>query len=130
MKNIFLAMLIIVTSAVFAQQQNVNQVTAPPNQETNFNQKLFSDSLAASFVIIIKKEVKLHLHALHTEHVYVISGEAVMKLGDKNLSIKAGDVIFIPKGTPHSVKVTSAVPLKIISVQSPNFEGKDRIALE
>jgi len=60
----------------------------------------------------------------------VIDGEADMKLGDKNIHVKKADMIFIPNGTGHSVKVTSAIPLKVISIQSPYFDGKDRIILE
>jgi mannose-6-phosphate isomerase-like protein (cupin superfamily) len=60
----------------------------------------------------------------------VLSGEADMRLGDQNIHIKPGDVIFIPKGTPHSAKVTSTVPLRIISIQAPYFDGSDRIMLE
>ena len=41
-----------------------------------------------------------------------------------------GDFVFIPKNTPHSVNVISKVPLKVISVQAPFFDGKDRVLLE
>lgn len=88
------------------------------------------DSLASSFIIWVKKEVKLHKHNFHTENVYVIEGSGVMKLGDAEFEIKQGDYIFIPKNTPHRVKVTSEIPLKILSVQSPYFDGKDREMLE
>ena len=92
--------------------------------------KLESDSLASSFLIFIKKSVRKHKHEFHTEHVYVLEGEGEMILGDKNLSIKKGDLIFIPKNTAHSVTVTSKNPLKIISVQAPKFEGKDRVFVD
>lgn len=72
----------------------------------------------------------MHYHATHTEQVIVLSGEADMMLGDQNIHIKAGDVVFIPKGTPHSVNVTSAEPLKIISVQAPLFDGTDRVMVD
>jgi len=101
-----------------------------PDAKKNFVKALHSDSLSSSFIIEIPAEVKLHYHAHHTEQVVVLSGEADMRLGDQNIHIKAGDVIFIPKGTPHSAKVTSTVPLRIISIQAPYFDGSDRIMLE
>ena len=102
----------------------------PANTGNNYVRAVGSDSLSSSFVIIIPKEVKKHLHANHSEQVYVISGEGDMLLGDKTIHIKPGDIIFIPKGTAHAVKVTSKEPLKILSVQSPNFDGKDRVMLD
>lgn len=72
----------------------------------------------------------MHYHATHTEQVIVLSGEADMMLGDQKIHIKTGDVIFIPKGTKHSVNVTSAEPLKIISVQAPLFDGTDRVMVD
>ena len=63
---------------------------------------------------------------LHTEQVYVLEGGGSMTLGDSTFSIKAGDLILIPMGTPHSVITTTDVPLKVVSIQSPKFDG-DRI---
>ncbi|MGE0567253.1 MAG: cupin domain-containing protein [Bacteroidia bacterium] len=91
---------------------------------------LFSDSLVSSFCIIIKSEVRAHKHMNHSEHVIVQEGEALMKLGDKEFNIKEGDVIFIPKGTTHSVLVKGKKPLKVISVQAPLFKGDDRVMME
>ena len=105
-------------------------ISAPSFYENVFVKPISSDSLSSSFFIFIKKEVKMHKHLSHTENVYVLEGEGEMLLGDKHISIKKGDVIFIPKNTPHSLKVTSISPVKIISIQSPHFDGKDRVFIE
>jgi mannose-6-phosphate isomerase-like protein (cupin superfamily) len=60
----------------------------------------------------------------------VIDGEANMFLGEKEFVVRKGDFVFNPKNTPHSVKVISNVPLKVLSVQAPFFDGKDRVLLE
>ncbi len=80
-------------------------------------------------MICIKLEVKAHKHAQHTEQVLVLEGTGNMQLGDKIIGIKKGDLIAIPKNTWHGVKNTSpdGKPLKVISFQSPLFDGKDRI---
>lgn len=91
---------------------------------------LFSDSLSSSFCIIIKNEIKAHKHLKHSEHVIVESGEGVMRLNDKEFTIKEGDIIFIPKNTVHAVIVKGKKPLKVISVQSPKFNGDDRVIME
>jgi mannose-6-phosphate isomerase-like protein (cupin superfamily) len=56
----------------------------------------------------------------------VIEGEGKMQLGEKIKEIKKGDFIFIPKNTYHSVNTTSNNELKVISIQAPYFDGKDR----
>ncbi len=91
---------------------------------------LASDSLCSSFFIVIPGEVKLHYHASHTENVIVMEGTGIMKLGENDIKIKKGDLIVIPKGTKHAVKNTGEIPLKVISVQSPYFDGKDRVFVD
>ncbi len=109
---------------------NTDTVGLKTVSDNIYNSPFFGDSLASSFVILIKKEVKLHKHLHHSEHVVVLNGNGTMKLGDRLIEIKKGDVVFIPKNTPHSVKVNSKEPLKVLSIQAPFFDGKDRIMIE
>jgi mannose-6-phosphate isomerase-like protein (cupin superfamily) len=60
----------------------------------------------------------------------MLEGEGEMAVGDKKFPVKKGDIIFIPRGTVHSLKVTSPVPVKVISLQAPMFDGKDRVFVE
>lgn len=98
--------------------------------ENIYNKFLFGDSLSSSFCIVIKKEVKAHKHLYHSEHVLVIEGAGTMRLDGKFFPIKKGDLIFIPKNAVHSVKSTGTVPLKVVSIQSPRFDGNDRVFVE
>jgi mannose-6-phosphate isomerase-like protein (cupin superfamily) len=91
---------------------------------------LHADSLCSSFLIRVDSVVAPHLHRFHTEHVVVLEGEGEMLLGDTVRTLRAGDTVVIPRNTPHAVKVTSAVPLRVISVQSPRFDGSDRVPLD
>ncbi len=117
--------------AIHAQSlQSTDTVKAPLVYENVFVKPITTDSLACSYVIFVKKEVKKHKHVFHTEHVYVLEGEGELLLGDKTLIVKKGDIIFIPKNTVHSLKTTSLVPVKIISIQAPYFDGKDRVFIE
>ena len=92
-------------------------------------EKLFSDARTSSFVIWVKGSVRLHKHEVHSETVYVLSGKGRMTVGEEAFDIRKGDVVFIAEGTPHSVLVTKG-PLKVLSVQAPEFTGKDRIFLD
>ena len=93
--------------------------------------KITEDSLQSCFIIWVKHGVKAHYHADHTENIVVISGEGMMTLGEEIFLIKKGDYINIPKGTVHSVtQVLSEEPLKVLSIQSPQFLGNDRIFVD
>ena len=139
MKKIFLLVFFTVTILFCKAQflQSLDTVKAPAMYENIYIKKIYSDSLASSFVIFIKKEVQAHKHIIHTEHVYILEGEAEMttsgintSYANKKFTVKKGDIIFIPKGTVHSLKVSLQTPLKVLSVQSPMFDGKDRVIAE
>jgi len=92
-----------------------------------YSKPLNGDSLSSAFCIVIKQEVKSHKHVKHSEQVVVLEGEGLMRLGNEEFTILSGNVIFIPCNTFHSVKSIGKVPLKVISVQSPGFDGSDRV---
>lgn len=115
----------------FAQHHlNTDTVGLKTVSDNIYNSPLFGDSLASSFVIVIKKEVKLHKHLSHSEHVVVLEGEGSMILGGKQIQVKKGDVLFIPKNTQHAVRSIGKSPLKVLSIQAPYFDGKDRQFIE
>lgn len=109
---------------------NTDTIGKASSSDNIYVKSIAGDSLSSGFVIIIKKEVKLHKHLQHSEFVVVLEGEGKMSLGDKEFTIQKNDIIFIPKNTPHKVITTSKKPLKVVSIQSPYFDGKDRIMLE
>ncbi len=112
------------------QTDSLSKIGDDTTFENIYVKKIADDSLSTSSVIVIKKEVKLHYHANHTENIIIISGEADMVINNLLVSVRKGDMINIPANSLHSVKVTSAKPLKVISIQSPHFDGKDRIYME
>ncbi len=122
---------ILVTSLVWGQDLKNAEELEPPKEYDNIHvQKLNSAKEATSFVIWVAKSVKLHKHVFHTENIYVLGGKGEMTVGDKKFIIKKGDYFQIPKDTPHALVVLSKKPMKVISVQSPEFLGKDRVFIE
>lgn len=133
MRSILLIAFVLSTMLCMKAQLNSYQTdTIGRESKTDniYNRFLFGDSLASTFCIVIKKEVKAHKHISHSENVIVLEGEGEMNLGDKQMKIKKGDVIFIPKNTVHSARSKGNVPLKVLSVQAPLFDGKDRIMID
>lgn len=90
-------------------------------------QALAGDERVSSFYIEISDRVAAHFHRQHSEHVFVLSGSGLMLLGGESITIAAGDLVFIPANTIHSVEVTSEEPLRVISLQAPAFDGTDRV---
>ncbi|MFM7667685.1 MAG: cupin domain-containing protein [Bacteroidota bacterium] len=113
--------------SIYVQGQVFKPKKSPKELQENVVEKITEDSLHSTFLITIPKKVPLHFHLLHTENIVVLSGKAIMKLGLDTLTIQKGDQITIPKGTPHEViNVISKKPLRVYSIQSPNFDGTDR----
>lgn len=112
-----------------AQSRTALRNLRPPRTFDHVHvQRLVGDSLSTGFVIWIKDAVPAHYHAAHSETVLVLRGKGDMRLGDQRLTVRKGDLIFIPKGTPHSVTVRGRM-LQVLSSQSPWFDGTDRVML-
>ncbi len=57
-----------------------------------------------------------HMHPNTNEIQYVLEGSGTIWLGDKQVQVKAGDLIVIPKGTAHGGATT---PMKAIAIKTP-----------
>jgi mannose-6-phosphate isomerase-like protein (cupin superfamily) len=65
--------------------------------------------------------VELHRHS-YDEVIIVHEGRATCVAGDKRHEVKAGDVIVIPAGTPHSFINSGNAPLRQTDIHaSPKF---------
>jgi mannose-6-phosphate isomerase-like protein (cupin superfamily) len=51
--------------------------------------------------------------------LYVIEGEAEVRLGDEPLTVGAGALVLIPAGTLHHVRSVGATPLFFLTVYAP-----------
>jgi len=92
---------------------------------------LSSDQYQSCFLIWVKKSVREHKHLKHTESIYFLEGSCEMKINGKTMALKKGDFLIIPVGVPHSVeRVTSDVPIKVLSSQAPEFKGDDRVIIQ
>ncbi|UKN02639.1 cupin domain-containing protein [Paracrocinitomix mangrovi] len=131
MKKGMLFVSLIFGLVIFAQDIYNTKDIKPDSSYDNIHvKKIADDSLQTSFVIWVKESVRPHKHAHHTENIYVLEGKGEMTVGDEKFVIKKGDYFSIPKNTPHALKVLSSKPIKVLSIQSPKFAGKDRIFLD
>ena len=128
MKSFTLSLLLMISNSYFSQEiTNLNEIKPHKEYENILIKKLDSDANSTSFVIWIKKGVKSHQHESHSEIITVIEGYGIMTINKQSFNIKPGDYFRIPEKTFHNLEVKSKNPIKVISVQSPEFFGKDRI---
>ena len=106
---------------------SIDQILPDKEFENIHVKKISSDSSSSTFAIWIKQKVKLHKHVYHTENVLIDKGFGEFQINDSIYKVAAGDWIVIPKNTWHGVIVKSKSTMKVISVQSPEYFGKDRI---
>lgn len=128
--NIFYSLLLVLIPATGFSQIHANLGSIQPDQEYEnvYVKKIAEDSLQSTFVIWIKKDVKGHFHQDHTENIVIIEGKAEMTFNGERIIVKKGDYLNIPTGTKHAVvEILSKKPLKVLSIQSPYFDGKDRV---
>ncbi|MBX7107100.1 MAG: cupin domain-containing protein [Chitinophagales bacterium] len=129
--KLLVAVLVLMNFRAAAQTHTETGALLPGGAYDNiYLQPLQSDSNVSGFVIWIKQEVKPHLHATHSENVFILEGAGKMLLGGKTIEVKAGDLIYIPPQTVHALRVTSATPMKVLSIQAPEFDGKDRLFVD
>jgi mannose-6-phosphate isomerase-like protein (cupin superfamily) len=60
-----------------------------------------------------------HLHNNANEMQYILDGSGTIWLGDKEVPVKPGDLVIIPKGTPHGGTKVTGRTIKAIAIKSP-----------
>ena len=129
MKYLLILFIQIISCHLISQNYvaSFDSIQPEKNYENITVKKLSSDINATTFAVWVKKSVRLHKHVQHVENVYISEGNGEFQLGDSTYKVKSGDLIIIPKNTWHGVVVKSKEPMKVISIQSPEFTGNDRI---
>ena len=63
--------------------------------------------------------VPKHLHANANEIQYILEGTGTIWLGDQQVKVKPGDLVIIPKGTPHAGTKPDGRTIKAIAIKTP-----------
>jgi mannose-1-phosphate guanylyltransferase/mannose-6-phosphate isomerase len=72
-----------------------------------------------------KLSVQMHHH--RAEHWVVVSGTALVRIGDVEKMVTENQSVYIPVGVIHSLENPGKVPLHLIEVQSGSYLGEDDI---
>jgi mannose-6-phosphate isomerase-like protein (cupin superfamily) len=66
-----------------------------------------------------------HLHESANEIQYILEGKGTIWLGDKEVAVKPGDLVIIPKGTPHGGTKPDGRTIKAIAIKTPPLAPDD-----
>ena len=66
------------------------------------------------------QEHALHAHAGQDKVYHVLEGEGRFLLEERELEMKAGDLLVAPEGVPHGVRNTGPSRLLVLAVLAPS----------
>jgi uncharacterized cupin superfamily protein len=68
-----------------------------------------------------KKAFPFHYHLANDEAVFVLEGEGVLRLGDEEYPLRAGDYVAFAPGPPgHQIINRSQAPLRFLAMSTMN----------
>jgi mannose-6-phosphate isomerase-like protein (cupin superfamily) len=89
-----------------------------PANAGGLRSKLFVSADGAT-VSIQDGNVPKHLHPNANEMQYILEGTGTIWLGDKEVKVKPGDLVIIPRGTAHGGTKPDSRPFKAIAIKTP-----------
>ncbi|MCK4389043.1 MAG: phosphomannose isomerase type II C-terminal cupin domain [Desulfobacterales bacterium] len=85
------------------------------------------DHKVKRIVVYPGKRLSLQRHRRRAEHWYILNGEAIVTLDDKELHLKPGESVDIPRGAVHRVMNPGTEDMAFIEVQTGDYFGEDDI---
>jgi mannose-1-phosphate guanylyltransferase/mannose-1-phosphate guanylyltransferase/mannose-6-phosphate isomerase len=74
-----------------------------------------------------KAKLSLQMHHHRAEHWIIVSGSALVTIGDETKLLSENQSTYIPIGTTHRLENPGVLPLEMIEVQSGSYLGEDDI---
>jgi len=85
------------------------------------------DHKVKRIVVYPGKRFSLQRHRRRAEHWYLLLGEAVVTLDGREITIRKGETVDIPRGAAHRFRNTGATEAAFIEVQTGDYFGEDDI---
>jgi mannose-6-phosphate isomerase-like protein (cupin superfamily) len=86
-----------------------------------------NDHKIKELVIDPGERLSLQKHRRRAEHWTVVSGEALVTVGEKEIPLKPGQSVDVPKGAVHRIMNPGHVQLVMVEVQMGDYFGEDDI---
>ncbi len=68
---------------------------------------------------LVKGGPRLHLHPYQDEYFYLMEGEVLFQVGDKQMKLHGGDSIVGPRGIPHTFSAIGERPGRMLIAFAP-----------
>jgi len=107
----------IITAQVIHTGELEGDAISVPNASGMRNKLLVS--LDGATVSVQDGNTPKHLHDNANEMQFILNGTGTLWLGDKEVRVKPGDLVIIPKGTPHGGTKPDGRTFKAIAIKSP-----------
>lgn len=124
MKKLILTLGFILISSImlFAQSERKGYVLKPEEGEKLGSIRTIKASPKSGTqggVMVIDKlyagfETTFHVHEGADEFFYVISGDGTAEFDGQEIAVSTGDVIFVPAGSEHNMKVSEDGPMELL----------------
>ncbi len=85
------------------------------------------DHKVKQLVVNPGERLSLQKHQRRAEHWTVVSGEALVTVAEKEILLKPGQSIDVPRGAVHRIMNPGEVPAVLIEVQMGDYFGEDDI---
>ncbi len=85
------------------------------------------DHKVKRITVLPGKRLSLQSHERRNEHWYVVSGQAVVTLDDREIALGPGGSVDIPTAARHRMANAGTGPMVFIEVQRGDYFGEDDI---
>jgi len=89
-----------------------------PANNVGYRSKMFMSADGGTISIQVGNVPK-HMHPNTNEIQYILDGTGTIWLGDKEVTVKPGDLVIIPKGTAHGGTKPISGQVKAIAIKTP-----------
>ena len=73
------------------------------------------------------KRLSLQRHRRRAEHWYLLAGEAVVTLNGREIILRVGEAVDIPRGAAHRLQNIGGTEAAFIEIQTGEYFGEDDI---
>jgi mannose-6-phosphate isomerase-like protein (cupin superfamily) len=90
-----------------------------------------TDQHSVAYVIIPPGKSSIrHYHPVAEESYYILSGRALMELGEEKQSLEPGQIVLIPPGLLHEIHSEGPGDLEFLAISAPAWEENEPVYQE
>ena len=112
-----------ITAQVISTTELNGDALGPANAG-GMHSKMFVSADGAT-ISVQDGNVGKHMHPNTNEIQFILEGTGTIWLGDKEVKVKPGDLVIIPKGTPHGGTKPDGRTIKAIAIKTPPQKPDD-----